>query len=292
MITAFFKEAGQNSKRSHGSNASIWNPLPNTNEQLKSKVQSFWEDNPLAASAIPFEPGTPEFFKEHTRLRNLEISDDMEKWGYESSATAGKKLLDIGCGNGFVTCLYARAGAEVSSVDITDKAVELTKARLGVERLSADVKQADAENLPFDDEYFDFVVSFGVLHHTPDTASAVAEAYRVLKPGGRVLLMLYHRNSFAYQLLFRVKRLLQPAWRGKSAADQVNAVDGMGNPLGKVYSKKEVTELLSEFSEHEYKSAGMFFNREQLIPGPLRKLIESRWGWHLFIKANKPETDN
>jgi ubiquinone/menaquinone biosynthesis C-methylase UbiE len=262
--------------------------MQGSDENLKSQVQSFWEENPLAASAIPFEPGTPEFFKEHTRLRNMEISPEMENWAYESANTSGKKLLDIGCGNGFVTCLYARAGAEVASVDITETAVELTQARLKVEGLSADVKQADAEDLPFEDQYFDYVVSFGVLHHTPDTAKAIDEAYRVLKPGGRLLLMLYHRNSFAYQLLFRAKRLLQPAWRGKSAAGQVNAVDGAGNPLGKVYSKKQVGELLQNFTDHEFKPAGMFFNREQLIPGPLRRLIESRWGWHLFIKANKP----
>ena len=257
-------------------------------EKLKSKVKRFWEDNPLSAASIPFEPGTPEFFEAHSQLRQMENSPEIDEWAYESSEASGKKLLDIGCGNGFVTCLYARAGADVTSVDITEKAVELTKTRLEFEGLSADVEQADAENLPFDDQLFDVVVSFGVLHHTPDTAKAVSEAYRVLKPGGRLLLKLYHRNSFAYQLLFRLKRLLQPAWKGKSAADQVNAVDGLGNPVGKVYSQKQVTKLLEEFTDHEYQSALMFFNQAGIIPAPLRKFIESRWGWHLFIKANKP----
>ena len=258
------------------------------NEQLKSQVKQFWEDNPLSSASITFDPGTPEFFEEHTRRRQAENSREVDDWAYESSEISGKKLLDIGCGNGFVTCLYARAGADVVSVDITETAVELTKARLEIEGLNADVRQADAESLPFDDEHFDVVVSFGVLHHTPNTVKAVGEAYRVLKPGGRLLLMLYHRNSFAYQLLFRVKRLLQPDWKGKSAADQVNAVDGPGNPLGKVYSKKQVNNLLHEFIDHEYKPAVMFFHRAGSIPAPLRKFIEARWGWHLFIKANKP----
>ena len=164
----------------------------------------------------------------------------------------------------------------------------LTISRLKIQGLSAEVQKPDAENLPFDDQSFDVVVSFGVLHHTPDTEKALAEIFRVLKPGGRIMLMLYHRNSFAYQLLFRIKSLIQPEWRGKYSDDQVNAVDGAENPLGKVYSKNQVSKMLGQFNNHEYKSATMFFNREGIIPSPIRKYMETHWGWHLFIKANKP----
>ena len=102
--------------------------MTKTNEQLKSNVQSFWEDNPLASAAIPFEPGSPEFFfEEHTRLRRIEHSLEMDQWAYETSRVSGKNLLDIGCGNGYLTCLYAGAGAGVSAIDLTEKAVELTK---------------------------------------------------------------------------------------------------------------------------------------------------------------------
>ena len=198
------------------------------------------------------------------------------------TGVSGKKLLDIGCGNGYVTCLYAGAGAGVSAIDLTEKAVELTKSRLNIQGLSAEVQKADAENLPFDDQSFDVVVSFGVLHHTPDTEKALAEIFRVLKPGGRILLMLYHRNSFAYQLLLRIKRLIQPGWRGKSADDQVNAVDGAENPLGKVYSKNQVSKMLGQFKNHEYKSATMFFNREGIIPCPIPKYISRHTGVGIF----------
>ena len=175
------------------------------------------------------------------------------------------------------------------AVDITDRAVEITRARLALNGLDAEVKQADAEALPFEDESFDVVVSFGVLHHTPDTEKAIEEAHRVLKPGGRLLLMLYHRDSFAYRFLFRAKRWLQPTWRGKSADEQVNAVDGPDNPLGKVYSKPQVRELLQSFSEVEFRAAEIFFRWAKLIPGPIRRPIEKRWGWHLFIKTRKPD---
>ena len=260
-------------------------------EVTKDNVRQFWESNPLAAGAIPFEPGTPEYFAEHTRLREAEAGPEMVHWAYEPHRSSGKRVLDVGCGNGYVTCKFAQTGASVVAVDLTDKGVELTRARLSLHGLEADVRRADAESLAFGDDTFDIVVSFGVLHHTPDTETAVSEIHRVLRPGGRFLLMLYHRNSFAYRLLFPVKRLIQPSWRGKSAADQVNAVDGSTNPLGKVYSKSEVRTLLKSFADLEFRTAAMFFRWARLIPTPARRMIESRWGWHLFAKANKPSRD-
>src|SRR6185312_8029573 len=59
---------------------------------------------------------------------------------------------------------------------------------------------ADAERLDFPDNSFDIVYSHGVLHHTPDTAGAIREVHRVLRPGGRALVMLYHRNSYNYRV--------------------------------------------------------------------------------------------
>jgi len=257
----------------------------------KQEVRDFWEENPLSAAAIPFEPGTPEFFAEHTRLRELETTGETKLWAYNLEEAAGKQVLDVGCGNGYVTCQFAGAGANVVAVDLTEKAVELTRARLTQLGLTAEVKQADAEALPFKDETFDTVVSFGVIHHTPDTEKAVEELHRVLKPGGQLQLMLYHRNSFAYRALFPAKRVLQRGSRGKTASDQVNAVDGSTNPLGKVYSKSEVRSLLHSFTNIDFRSADMFFNRANLIPTPLRNFIEHRWGWHLYIRARKSTRD-
>ena len=254
----------------------------------KQDVRQFWETHPLAAAAIPFEAGTPEFFAEHTRLRNAEADTETVRWAYELGEASAKHVLDVGCGNGFVTCRFAETGADVIAIDLTDRAVELTRARLNLLGLSAEVRQADAEALPFEDETFDTVVSFGVLHHTPDTELAIREINRVLKPDGRLLLMLYHRNSFAYRILFPAKRLLQPGWRGKSASDQINAVDGSSNPLGNVYPKSEVEVLRQSFANVEFRGSTMFFKWASLIPGPLRRVIERRWGWHLYIKARKP----
>ncbi len=76
----------------------------------------------------------------------------------------------------------------------------------------------------------------GVLHHTPDTAGAVREVFRVLRPGGRVVLMFYHRNSLQYRVKFPVMRWL----KGRPIQQSINEVDGVGNPKGDVYSRAEL----------------------------------------------------
>src|SRR5207302_1462077 len=114
---------------------------------------------------------------------------------------------------------------------------------------------ADCQDLPFAAESFDVAYSNGVLHHTPDTARAVRELHRVLRPGGQARVMLYHRGSFAYwsQVIVRYGILRGEFLRGKSPADimsryvEFNA--GGGRPLVKVYSRREARELFSMFRE-------------------------------------------
>jgi SAM-dependent methyltransferase len=143
--------------------------------------------------------------------------------------------------------------------------------------------------VPFDDGTFDLVTAFGVRHHTPDTALAIREVSRVLRPGGKTLTMFYHRNSFAYRALFPAKRMLQPAWRGKTTQEQVNAVAGPDNPLGKVYFRKQLRALLAGIERFESRTGAMFFRWAKLPPQPLRIWAELRWGWILYVKAQKPE---
>jgi 2-polyprenyl-3-methyl-5-hydroxy-6-metoxy-1,4-benzoquinol methylase len=251
------------------------------------EVKAFWEANPLSAEAIEAAPGTREFFEAHNRMRLASEPEEIQRFFYEPAQQAGRRLLDVGCGTGYVAALYATAGAKVTAVDITERGVALTRLRLEQNGLEGEVLVANAEKLPFADASFDVVTSFGVLHHTPDTARALAEVTRVLKPGGTVYLMFYHRNSFAFRVLFPMKRLLQSAWRGKSAQDQVNAVDGAANPLGKVYTREELVALLPGFKDFRFGTWELFFHHAGKIPRPLRDFIAGRWGWFLYVKATR-----
>ena len=122
--------------------------------------------------------------------------------------------LEIGVGVGSDFIRFVRAGARATGVDLTQHSIELVRRRLELEGLDADLRKADAEHLPFPDASFDVVYSWGVLHHTPDSDRAIAEAQRVLRPGGRLCIMLYARHSWlAFALWSRHALLRGRPWR-------------------------------------------------------------------------------
>src|SRR5262249_29884415 len=116
------------------------------------------------------------------------------------AAARGLRVLEIGCGLGTDGAQFAKAGAPYTGVDLTEAAIALAQKRFQFCELPGTFRTADAENLDFADDSFDLVYSHGVLHHTPDTARAVQEVRRVLRPGGRAVVMLYHRNSYNYRI--------------------------------------------------------------------------------------------
>jgi SAM-dependent methyltransferase len=114
----------------------------------------------------------------------------------------GKKVLEIGVGLGADHQCFAQAGAELYGVDLTKRAVEHTVRRLGAFGLTSHVCVGDAEALAYADASFDVVYSWGVIHHSPDTARAVSEIWRVLREGGEARIMIYHRWSLVGMMLW------------------------------------------------------------------------------------------
>lgn len=114
----------------------------------------------------------------------------------------GKRVLEVGVGLGADHERFARAGAILSGVDLTVRAVTHTRKRLAQLNLQSALQTADAEHLPFENASFDAVYSWGVLHHTPRTDAAIAEVHRVLAPGGEARVMLYNRHSVIGAMLW------------------------------------------------------------------------------------------
>ena len=115
---------------------------------------------------------------------------------------SNKKVLEIGVGLGADHQMFAQNGAILSGCDLTKRAIEMTTSRFQLFGLKSDLIVADAENLPYENESFDMVYSWGVIHHSPDTPKAVSEIYRVLKPGGSAKVMIYHKNSMVGYMLW------------------------------------------------------------------------------------------
>jgi len=219
-----------------------------------AEVKAFWEENPVAAEAITAKPGTPEFFRAFDAMRE---ADDCEPYEFSDfihgySTSAGLRVLDVGCGNGYVLKQYANFGAIVAGVDLTQRAIDLCKARFAQAGFTGDFRATDGERLPFDDASFDIACAMGVLHHIEEPRPMIAEMRRVLNPGGRIILMMYHWGSWKYHVVFRLKRLLDPRYRGRSQAEALNMNDGEKCPLAKAYTREQVRALLDGFIDHQF----------------------------------------
>jgi ubiquinone/menaquinone biosynthesis C-methylase UbiE len=115
----------------------------------------------------------------------------------------GQDVLEIGVGMGADHLEWARSGPHhLAGIDLTPRAVSWTAQRLDTFGLKSDLWEGDAENLPFADRSFGIVYSWGVLHHSPDTLRAFLEAHRVLRPGGTLRVMIYHRPSIVGAMLW------------------------------------------------------------------------------------------
>src|SRR5262249_47449707 len=155
----------------------------------KEGVRSYWESSPCGDKLATAERGSPAYFAELEEIRYRKEPfipgfAEFDRW-------RGSRVLEIGVGLGTGFVRFARADASLVGIDLTEAAVELVRRRLDIEGLAADLCVADAEALPFSDESFDLVYSWGVLHHTPNITAALGEVHRVLAPGGQVRIMLY-----------------------------------------------------------------------------------------------------
>jgi len=256
---------------------------------LIDNARKFWESHPVAAAGIPYPVGTPEYFQYYDRLREGNESLGFSYELHEYQQFTGRHVLDVGCGNGYVLSKYAQEGAKVHGVDLTRTAVNLCSQRFALLGLHGHFSIGNAEELPFREETFDCVCSMGVLHHTPAPAKAVEEIFRVLRRGGRVILMFYHRNSALYRLTLPYLSVVT----GKTVRQLLHEVDGKGNPIGDVYSKAELRQLLHGFQDLQLfacllRSWMLRPKVGSLIPERLLRKMENQWGWFLYAKAVKP----
>ncbi len=296
--------------------------MSENNSKLKERVRSFWQENPCGTKFADAEPGSKKFYElveEHRYTKEWHIPAAA---GFADSNDL--RVLEVGCGLGTDGAQFAKAGANYTGIDLTQAAVDLAKRRFELFDLRGTFRVSDAEHLDFPDNSFDLVYSHGVLHHTPDTAGAVREIHRVLRPGGRAVVMLYHRDSYNYRVNISMLRrqgvhllrwkagvklvhlvtrepedsLRQHARQLQAQPDYLSSeeflsrnTDGAGNPLARVYSRAEARELFKDFSKVELRT--YFLNKRwlpllgPLLPRSLESQMASRWGWHLWIYATK-----
>lgn len=264
-------------------------------EKVRAREQ--WGQDPCGAEYVrEHELGTREFFDAVERNRYTEYAPWMpDVMGFDQ--VAGASLLEIGCGMGTDLLQFARGGASCTGIDLTPRSVEITRHRFALYGYPGSFMVSDGEKLPFRSDTFDIVYSNGVLHHTPDTAEAIREIHRVLRPGGVAKVMLYHRNSLNYwvEIILRRGILGGEYLRGRTSEEIMSRViefsEHEARPLVKVYTGKQARSLFADFND-------VTVVVEQLTRAELRLLsafvseaifnwLRRHIGWNVIITARK-----
>lgn len=210
----------------------------------------------------------------------------------------GKRVLEIGCGMGLHTETLARAGADVTAIDLTPTAVEATTKRLALKGLAARVLQVDAERLPFDDASFDFVWSWGVIHHSANTGRIVREIARVLRPGGECRVMVYNRSGMSAKFAIVRNFLLNGSFLWRSVDEAL--YEGSDGFSARFYPREQFEDLFRAFFEEvrsevcgqdvdavplprQLRGAAL-----KLVPEAYLKRAQARRGSFLFLTARRP----
>lgn len=206
----------------------------------------------------------------------------------------GKKLLEIGGGLGTDLSQFAKAGAIVTDFDLAEGHLGMAKRNFALRGLQGEFILGDAEELPFEDGYFDVVYSFGVIHHTPKTEQVVEHIHRVLKPGGEAIVMVYAKHSWNYWYKdFYQFYLRKKFYKTMTMADVLSSFTehnpNGAKPLVKVYTAKECKAMFSRFSKVTVRKYQL---GAQEIPLWMRCILPvSVWGrimgWNLLIHAVK-----
>lgn len=250
-------------------------------ESDKSAVRAFWQAAPCGAKHAGAPEGTAQFYADVERTRH-QLEPFIPKFA-DFEAARGQEVLEIGVGLGTDFTRFARAGARVTGIDLTERAVENVRRRLALERLEGRLEVADAERLPFADETFDVVYSWGVLHHTPRPEVAMAEAQRVLRPGGRTCVMLYARRSWvALGLWIRYAVLKGRPWQtlGHVVANHMES-DGT-----RAYTRNELRRAFAGLEDLTVEPVSTPYDRR--VVGPLARLVSPHLGWFLVVRGYKP----
>ena len=266
-----------------------------------SKVQEYWDSRPcnLRHSQAPI--GSRQYFDEVEARKyfveyHIPAFADFPRW-------RGKKVLEIGCGIGTDTINFARHGAQVTTVDLSEKSMELARTRASVFGLLGQIRfcPGNAEELSrfVPVEPYDLIYSFGVIHHTPHPDVVLDQLRQYTRPGTTIKIMVYHRRSY------KVAWILLTEGRGQfwKLPDLVakNSEAQTGCPVTYTYTRREGRELLErhgfrvrevqvehifpyripDYVQYRYVKQPYF----RWMPQPLFRALERRFGWHLCLTA-------
>jgi len=290
--------------------------IPKNISEKKKEIMEWWGENKCDLDAYitgseNIEEGTWKYFqntdrkwfKWHHPWANSQFPI-LHRW-IDYPSLAGKKVLEIGCGVGTMLEQFCGQGIECHGLELNFPSARLTYRRTELNNFKGKgyVYQGDAETLPFKDSTFDYILSYGVLHHTENTQKALDEIHRVLKPDGSFMLMMYNKDSINYwwHIYFGWGILKGKLWKmtpRQLTASRTDRNYQGGNPRADFTSKKELRKMLNKFSNLKLYPTG---STEQIkllpwsklplfkfiIPESIAQKLVSKFGKLVYIKGRK-----
>lgn len=194
----------------------------------------------------------------------------------------------------------ARQGGIMHAVDLTPRNLEVTRERFKQYNCETQLTLGDAEFLPYPDNSMDFIYSFGVLHHSPNTEKTISEVRRVLKPEGRCYITLYHKNSIVFWwTIYSWNFLLKGGWKKRTLQQQLSLIEYPNtnpNIVTRLYRKKEVKKLFNQFKNATHSIKHLipadivyfgYFSKNPFKPTRFLNRLGNWLGWYIVIEATK-----
>jgi len=282
-------------------------------EAERHQVQRYWDAHPISIDSVDFERGSRESFEAiYARWQKTGTPDRQEFL----ETCRNEKVLEVGCGIALDGRFLSENGVDYQAVDVSLQSLKFACEHFRHNDLPQRFTNADATCLPFADGTFGLAYSIGVLHHVPDTPHACQEIGRVIKPGGKLRVMFYCRESYHHGLVTHVVQpliwlllhipfgarivrmgpaklrsmfeIVQKHGFSKQrlldiSTDTSEAGDDNFNPHSSFYTERELREIFQDFEDfHFWKTDLKYF------PLPwLRDFVERKWGFFLHMTARK-----